>query len=92
MNNVPYTPLNTPAWNRLIELASEIKTSASPITINQLFADDADRVEKYALATGELKLDFSKNLIDDQIWEQLLNLADQSPLASHRCYVYWRRL
>jgi hypothetical protein len=63
MNNAPYTPLNTPAWNRLIELASEIKTSASPITIKQLFADDAGRVEKYALMAGELKLDFSKNLI-----------------------------
>ena len=64
MNNAPYTPQNTPAWNRLIELASEIKTSANPMTIKQLFANDTDRVEKYTLTAGELKLDFSKNLID----------------------------
>ncbi|MGB2172874.1 MAG: glucose-6-phosphate isomerase [Porticoccaceae bacterium] len=84
MNKAHYMPLNTPAWNRLIELASEIKTSASPITIKQLFADDTSRVEKYSLQAGELKLDFSKNLIDDTIFEQLLNLASQSPLISHR--------
>ena len=84
MNNETYSPINTPAWNNLIELASEIKTSASPITIKQLFADDSERVEKYSLKAGELKLDFSKNLIDDPIFEQLLNLVNQSPFLSHR--------
>ena len=84
MTNETYSPINTPAWNNLIELASEIKTSASPITIKQLFADDLERVEKYSLKAGELKLDFSKNLIDDPIFEQLLNLVNQSPFLSHR--------
>lgn len=84
MNNDIYSPINTPAWNNLIELASEIQSSASPITIKQLFAEDSQRVEKYSLNVGELKLDFSKNLIDDSIFEQLINLANQSPLASHR--------
>ena len=84
MNNDIYSPINTPAWNNLIELASEIQSSASPITIKQLFAEDSQRVEKYSLTVGELKLDFSKNLIDDSIFEQLINLANQSPLASHR--------
>lgn len=84
MNNTPYMPQNTPAWNKLIELASKIQASATPITIKQLFADDAERAEKYSLISGELKLDFSKNLMDDQIWEQLLNLAQQSPLTFHR--------
>ena len=84
MNKETFMPLNTPAWNKLIELASEIQTSATPMTIKQLFVDDEERVEKYSLMSGELKLDFSKNLIDDQIWEQLLNLAEQSPLISHR--------
>ena len=84
MNKETFMPLNTPAWNKLIELASEIQTSATPMTIKQLFVDDEERVKKYSLMSGELKLDFSKNLIDDQIWEQLLNLAEQSPLISHR--------
>ena len=73
MNNEKYTPTNTPAWNNLIELASEIQSSASPITIKQLFAEDSQRVEKYSLIAGELKLDFSKNLINETIFEQLLN-------------------
>ena len=84
MNNETYSPINTQSWNNLIELASEIKTSASPTTIKQLFADDSERVEKYSLKAGELKLDFSKNLIDDPIFEQLLNLVNQSPFLSHR--------
>jgi glucose-6-phosphate isomerase len=84
MNTENYMPLNTPAWNKLIELASEIQTSATPITIKQLFSNDAERAEKYALMVGELRLDFSKNLIDDIIFEQLLNLANQSTLIAHR--------
>jgi glucose-6-phosphate isomerase len=84
MNKETFTPTNTAAWNKLIELASEIQSSSTPITIQQLFVDDADRVNKYSFAAGELTLDFSKNLIDDQTFEQLLNLAIQSPLLEHR--------
>ena len=84
MNIENYMPLNTPAWNKLIELASEIQTSATPITIKQLFLDDAERAENYSLMAGELRLDFSKNLINETILEQLFNLANQSPLISHR--------
>jgi len=84
MNNTPFTPSNTASWNKLIELASEIQSPVNSATITKLFTEDSHRVEKYSLKTGNLKLDFSKNLIDDAIWEQLLRLANESPLSSHR--------
>ena len=58
MNNETYSPINTPAWNNLIELASELQTSASPTTIKQLFADDSERVEKYSLKVRTAKIRF----------------------------------
>ena len=88
MNNASYNPANTPAWNRLLELASETLSSDQGIAIKQLFQEDNQRFEKYSLKVGELKLDFSKNLVNDDIWEQLINLASQSPLESHREAMY----
>ena len=83
MNKTPYTPVNTSAWNKLTDLASELQSSDS-LSIKDLFEQDNRRVDKYSLEAGELRLDFSKNLVDDQIWEQLLALAEQSPLCAHR--------
>ena len=88
MNNASYNPANTAAWNRLLELASETLSSDKGIAINQLFQEDSQRFEKYSLKTGELKLDFSKNLVNDDIWEQLINLAQQSPLETHRAAMF----
>ena len=88
MNNASYNPANTAAWNRLLELASETLSSDKGIAINQLFQEDNQRFEKYSLKAGELKLDFSKNLVNDDIWEQLINLAQQSPLETHRAAMF----
>ena len=88
MNNASYNPANTAAWNRLLELASETQSSDKGIAINQLFQEDSQRFEKYSLKAGELKLDFSKNLVNDDIWEQLINLAQQSPLETHRAAMF----
>jgi len=88
MNNASYNPANTAAWNRLLELASETLSSDKGIAINQLFQEDNQRFEKYSLKAGELKLDFSKNLVNDDIWEQLINLAEQSPLETHRAAMF----
>jgi hypothetical protein len=91
MNNASYNPANTAAWNRLLELASETLSSDKGIAINQLFQEDSQRFEKYSLKAGELKLDFSKNLVNDDIWEQLINLAEQSPLGNTSCGHVCRR-
>jgi glucose-6-phosphate isomerase len=84
MNAKPFSPSKTSAWTKLEALASECQLNSSKLTIRNLFDKDNHRVEKYSLKVGELLLDFSKNLVDDQIWNQLLELAQQSPLINHR--------
>ena len=84
MNTKPFSPSKTSAWGKLEALAHECQNTNSKLAIRPLFDTDKQRVEKYSLKVGELLLDFSKNLVDDRIWEQLLALAEQSPLCTHR--------
>ena len=84
MNNTAYSPINTPAWQQLEKLASQLNNPESPTTIKALFDNDESRTDKYSLQVGELLLDFSKNLVSDQVWQSLLELAEQSPLLAHR--------
>ncbi|MCS5588288.1 MAG: glucose-6-phosphate isomerase [Porticoccaceae bacterium] len=84
MNKTTYSPVKTSAWNRLEELAAELQSTKNKATIKALFEEDTARADKYSLKVGELLLDFSKNLFSDQIWSELLQLAQQSPLLSHR--------
>ena len=84
MNNTAYSPINTPAWQQLEKLASQLNNPESPTTIKALFDNDESRADKYSLQVGELLLDFSKNRVSDQVWQCLLELAEQSPLLAHR--------
>jgi glucose-6-phosphate isomerase len=88
MNAKPYSPLQTSAWNKLETIASKYQYDNNKLSMRHLFNKDSNRVEKYSLSAGELFLDFSKNLIDDQIWQQLLELAEQSPLVDHRSAMF----
>ncbi|MCK9521611.1 MAG: glucose-6-phosphate isomerase [Proteobacteria bacterium] len=72
-------PTDTRAWQRL----SELRQSRSAMTLRQLFAEDADRFSRYSLLFGDtILLDYAKNLIDDDILQALLSLAEEMDLAS----------
>ncbi len=88
MNNNSYSPKTAPAWKSLESLANQVTSSKNTISIKSLFDKDTKRAQKYSLQVGELLLDFSKNLISDDIWTQLLQLAEQSPLVSHRASMF----
>ena len=79
MDHTHFCPTNTAAWQHLEELAQR-----DPINIQQQLKTDPRRVADLSIACDELLLDFSKNLIDRDIWQQLIALAEQSPLAAHR--------
>ena len=74
-----YKPTATAAWQKLDNLALQQRES-----IAELFARDSSRAVRYRASCGELLLDYSKNRIDDQQWQTLLALAEQSQLAAHR--------
>ena len=59
MNSKNYSPTATTAWSNLNAEAD----SATEVRITDLFAADSQRAEKFSVSSGELFLDFSKNLV-----------------------------
>lgn len=80
MPPVTTSPANSETWQKLRQLAK----SAPALSIQQMLNDSPNRVARFSVESGELLLDFSKNLLDEAIWSQLLVLAEESGLASHR--------
>ncbi len=74
--NDPYHPYNTSSW----QLLDEYAVQARKTHIRDYFLADESRAQKYSVEVGGLFLDYSKNLISDDIRAALLNLAQQSPL------------
>lgn len=63
-------------WQNLIKL----QTAMTNQSLKSLFDQDEKRVQKYSFSLGQLNLDFSKNLINDEVMSQLLVLANESHL------------
>jgi glucose-6-phosphate isomerase len=71
-------PITTTAWNRLEEYHFEFEGKH----IKELFANDANRFHKYSLKFEDILVDFSKNIIDDEVREALVDLANECGLKS----------
>ena len=70
----------SPAWKALQEHHSKI----APLQMRDLFAQDAQRFEKFSLRYDDILLDFSKNRITEETRRLLLNLARQADLEGWR--------
>ena len=66
-------PTTTNSWKKLESLNSKID-------IKSLFEKDDSRSEKYSISFGNMFVDFSKNLVDDEILETLLKLSNECNL------------
>ena len=64
---------NTEAWGKLESLAANVKRQH----MRDWFETDPKRAEKYFLSTCGISLDYSKNLINDDVISQLIALAEQ---------------
>ena len=69
-------PTTTTAWRKLNEYYASFKDTH----IKDLFQKDADRFLRYSLQFEDILVDFSKNLIDDDIKAYLLDLAKETKL------------
>ena len=78
------SPTTLPAWQNLVQLAA----SANDISITDLFKQDPDRAQRMRVQHDGLLLDYSKNLVNPSIWQQLISLADQSQLKDHRTALF----
>ncbi|MFC5723002.1 glucose-6-phosphate isomerase [Streptomyces gamaensis] len=70
----------TPEWQALAKHREEL----GEVQLRQLFADDADRAERYTLTVGDLHLDYSKHLVTDETLRLLRELASATGVAALR--------
>jgi glucose-6-phosphate isomerase len=75
-----FNPTQTVAWQALNRMAA----GAGQIDIKSLLSKDELRVKNYSIACGGLYLDYSKNLVTDDIVQGLLALVEASPLKQQR--------
>lgn len=75
----PVDAVTTAAWSHLADLAA----GTSP-DLRAWFEQDPGRVERYTHTAGDLFVDLSKNLVDDDVLAALLALAEQVGLTERR--------
>ena len=69
-------PTKTNAWKKLKVHAREM----SAVSMNELFQQDRQRFKKYSFELPEILCDFSKNLVNDETTQLLLQLAAECEL------------
>ena len=69
---------STKSWGALEKLHAE----KSRTTLGDLFQADAQRAQRYTFDAAGLRVDLSKNLVDDDIARHLLALADEADLGN----------
>ncbi|MBN2689306.1 MAG: glucose-6-phosphate isomerase [Gammaproteobacteria bacterium] len=75
---------STATWQQLKELAAQSDT----LNLRELFAKDKQRFDNFSLKTAGLLLDYSKNLITEEILKLLLNLAEEVNLKEKISAMY----
>ena len=70
----------TSKWEQLNQSAEAVKDRH----LRELFAEDPSRAERFCAQACGLRIDYSKNRIDDASWAQLLRLAQASGVAARR--------
>jgi len=71
----------TPAW-------SALQSTPPPPHLRELFADDPKRSLRYRLQAGDLLIDYSKNLIDDDVVRRLLAVAATAGIEARRAAMF----
>lgn len=73
-------PTGQPAWKKL----QEYKQKNSLINLRRLFSEDGSRAQIYSLQAGDIFLDYSKNLIDSEIFNLLIQIAREQNVEKRR--------
>ena len=81
----PIDATTTPAWAALTEHYAEVSEN---FTLKEAFAADSERVSKLSFDVNDLHFDFSKNLITDETFKLLCQLAREVKLEERRDAMY----
>jgi glucose-6-phosphate isomerase len=79
VSEAPVDPTSTEAWSRLTALADGFSPE-----LRAWFATDPDRVRRLGFEAADLHVDLSKSLLDDDVLEALLGLADEVGVTQRR--------
>ena len=82
----PIDATKTAAWKALDKHYRELDTQG--ISLKEWFASDPERVSRYSFDMGDLRIDLSKNLIDDETRGLLVDLAREVGLEERRDAMY----
>lgn len=66
----------SPSWKKLIQL----QQSMDSFSLNQSFQENPERAEKFSRNTCGIFYDFSKQLLNEEVFSSLLKLAEQQDL------------
>ena len=80
MTTLDYNLAELESWTRLHELAKSVRNTR----ISDLLAKDPGRTGRYSQEAAGLFLDYSKNLVTDEVMKYLLQIVDESPLYARR--------
>nr|WP_242698810.1 glucose-6-phosphate isomerase [Alteromonas sp. 5E99-2] len=69
-----------PIWETLTAKANAIKSSH----MRDMFVADPERAQRYKVSASGLNIDFSKNIIDDEVFGALTSLFQQSNVEEKR--------
>jgi glucose-6-phosphate isomerase len=75
----PVDPTGTEAWTRLEEISGRFTPDLA-----RWFAEDPDRVDRMTLDVADLHVDLSKNLVEPEVLDALLALAEEVGVAARR--------
>jgi glucose-6-phosphate isomerase len=67
----------TPSWQTLV-------ATSQPAHLRELFRDDPDRAARFTVVMGDLRVDYSKNLIDERVMTALLDVVAASSFEQRR--------
>jgi len=69
-------PTTTQAWKKLADLQVKMKTQK----MVEMFGNDPKRFEKFSIQWDNLLFDYSKNIVDSEVMDTLINLANEIDL------------
>ncbi len=77
VNMLPtHNPTETDAWQKL----EMIFLTMQATHLRELFAEDHDRFKKYSIEFEDILVDYSKNIINDEVMRLLISLANEVEL------------
>jgi glucose-6-phosphate isomerase len=67
-----------------VDLARALGGLARPADLRTLFESDPDRARRYVVEAGDLRIDWSKQRVDDAVVDGLIAIAEQAGVAERR--------